>query len=134
MSAIRYAHSKGVVVVGAAGNAAESAVAYPARTNYVISVGGTTEHGLPFAAWPKSTARAAVRAYRTAEVGITAAASPDDVETAIRDFVQAINALPGIETTEREDTGEAIAQLAGQAPLPISADLAQAWFDAERDF
>ena len=45
VSAIRYAHSKGVVVVGAAGNAAESAVAYPARTNFVISVGGTTEHG-----------------------------------------------------------------------------------------
>ena len=45
VSAIRYAHSKGVVVVGAAGNAAESAVAYPARTTYVISVGGTTEHG-----------------------------------------------------------------------------------------
>ncbi len=45
VSAIRYAHSKNVVVVGAAGNAAESAVAYPARTNYVISVGGTTEHG-----------------------------------------------------------------------------------------
>jgi serine protease len=45
VSAIRYAHQKGSVVVGAAGNAAESAVAYPARTNYVISVGGTTEHG-----------------------------------------------------------------------------------------
>ncbi|MFL5839466.1 MAG: S8 family serine peptidase [Thermoleophilaceae bacterium] len=45
VSAVRYAHHKGVVVVGAAGNAAESAVAYPARTNYVISVGGTTEHG-----------------------------------------------------------------------------------------
>jgi serine protease len=45
VSAIRYAHHKGSVVVGAAGNAAESAVAYPARTNYVISVGGTTEHG-----------------------------------------------------------------------------------------
>src|SRR4051812_5138044 len=45
VSAIRYPHQRGVVVVGAAGNAAESAVAYPARTNYVISVGGTTEHG-----------------------------------------------------------------------------------------
>src|SRR3954453_21806168 len=45
VSAVRYAHSKGTVVVGAAGNAAESAVAYPARTNSVISVGGTTEHG-----------------------------------------------------------------------------------------
>jgi serine protease len=45
VAAVRYAHTKGAVVVGAAGNAAESAVAYPARTNYVISVGGTTEHG-----------------------------------------------------------------------------------------
>jgi serine protease len=45
VAAIRYAHRKGVVVVGAAGNAAETAVAYPARTSYVISVGGTTEHG-----------------------------------------------------------------------------------------
>jgi serine protease len=45
VAAVRYAHTKGAVVVGAAGNAAETAVAYPARTNYVISVGGTTEHG-----------------------------------------------------------------------------------------
>jgi hypothetical protein len=90
--------------------------------------------GLDALARPKRTARAAVRAYRTAEIGITAAASPGDVETAIRGFVQAVNALPGIETTGREDAGEAVAQLAGRAPMPIDADLAQAWFDAERDF
>ena len=45
ISAVRFAHRKGAVVVGAAGNAAETAVAYPARTSHVISVGGTTEHG-----------------------------------------------------------------------------------------
>ena len=45
VSAIKFAHSKGVVVVGAAGNAAETAVAYPARTTHVISVGATTERG-----------------------------------------------------------------------------------------
>ena len=45
IAAIRYAHRRGSIVVGAAGNAAETAVAYPARTSYVISVGGTTEHG-----------------------------------------------------------------------------------------
>jgi serine protease len=44
VSAVHYARAKGAVVVGAAGNAAEGAVAYPARTSYVISVGGTTEH------------------------------------------------------------------------------------------
>jgi hypothetical protein len=94
----------------------------------------TTEYALPFSAWPKSTARAAVRAYHSARNSIVAAASPADVETAVRSFVHAINALPGIETTEREDAGEAVAQLAGQAPMRIAADLARSWFDAERDF
>jgi serine protease len=44
LSALRYAHSKGVVVVGAAGNGAEEAIAYPAKSSDVISVGATTEH------------------------------------------------------------------------------------------
>jgi serine protease len=45
IKAIRYAHLKGAVVVGASGNEAYGSVAYPARATYVISVGATTEHG-----------------------------------------------------------------------------------------
>ena len=45
ISAIRYAHRKGVLVVAAAGNEAHRAIAYPARAPYVVSVGATTEHG-----------------------------------------------------------------------------------------
>ena len=45
ISAIRYAHRKGVMVVAAAGNEAHRAIAYPARAPYVVSVGATTEHG-----------------------------------------------------------------------------------------
>jgi serine protease len=45
VSAVRFAHSRGSVVVGAAGNGTDTAVAYPARTNFAISVGATTEHG-----------------------------------------------------------------------------------------
>jgi serine protease len=45
ISAIRYAHRKGVIVVAAAGNEAHRAIAYPARAPYVVSVGATTEHG-----------------------------------------------------------------------------------------
>jgi serine protease len=45
LSALHYAHSKGVLVVGASGNAAAQAVAYPARSDNVLSVGATTEHG-----------------------------------------------------------------------------------------
>jgi serine protease len=45
VSAVRYAHRKGAVLVAAAGNEADSSVAYPARTIHVISVGATTIDG-----------------------------------------------------------------------------------------
>ena len=45
ISAIRYAHRKGVVLVAAAGNTEDTRVAYPARARNVIAVGATTEHG-----------------------------------------------------------------------------------------
>jgi serine protease len=44
ISAIRFAHGKGAVVVAAAGNESDANVAYPARARYAISVGATTEH------------------------------------------------------------------------------------------
>ena len=45
ISAIRYAHRRGVVVVAAAGNEGTRTIAYPARAPYVIAVGATTQHG-----------------------------------------------------------------------------------------
>jgi serine protease len=45
LDALRYARRKGVLVVGASGNASRASVAYPARANDVLSVGATTEHG-----------------------------------------------------------------------------------------
>jgi serine protease len=44
LDALRHARRKGVLVVGASGNAAARAVAYPARSADVLSVGATTEH------------------------------------------------------------------------------------------
>lgn len=44
ISAVRFAHRKGVLVVAAAGNEYDASVAYPARARYAISVGATTEH------------------------------------------------------------------------------------------
>jgi len=44
ISAIRYAHRKGSVLVGASGNAEDTRVAYPALAGHVIAVGATTEH------------------------------------------------------------------------------------------
>jgi serine protease len=45
LSAIRYAHRRGAVLVAAAGNQADIAVAYPARADSVIAVGATTVTG-----------------------------------------------------------------------------------------
>lgn len=45
LNAIRHARRKGALVVGASGNAAAAAVAYPARSSDVLSVGATTQHG-----------------------------------------------------------------------------------------
>ena len=45
IEAIDYAHRHGVLVVAAAGNEGHTAIAYPARAPYVVSVGATTEHG-----------------------------------------------------------------------------------------
>jgi serine protease len=45
LSAVRFAHRKGAVLVAAAGNTEDSRVAYPARAKHVIAVGATTEHG-----------------------------------------------------------------------------------------
>src|SRR3954454_8503164 len=48
LSAIRFAHARGVVIVAAAGNTGTRylrRVAYPARADDVIAVGATTRHG-----------------------------------------------------------------------------------------
>jgi serine protease len=45
LSALRYARRRGVVVVAAAGNQADIAVAYPARAQSAIAVGATTVTG-----------------------------------------------------------------------------------------
>jgi serine protease len=45
ISAIAYAHAKGVVLVAAAGNDGADQIAYPAADSDVISVGATTEDG-----------------------------------------------------------------------------------------
>lgn len=93
-----------------------------------------TEHGLPFSAWPSRAARAAVKAFRAAETAIGAAPTADAVEDAVRGFVRAVNRLPGIETTEREDAAAAVALLTAATPHGDLRAEAGSWFDAARDF
>jgi serine protease len=45
LEALRFARLHGVLVVAAAGNEAQTAIAYPARARNVVAVGASTEHG-----------------------------------------------------------------------------------------
>ncbi len=71
-----------------------------------------TEYGLPFSGWPKRTASKATRAFAAAAKAIARAETVEECYEAIDGFLAVANDLPGIETTEREDLGEAVQMLA----------------------
>ncbi|OBZ18131.1 hypothetical protein A8L34_00650 [Bacillus sp. FJAT-27264] len=96
-----------------------------------------TEFGRPFSSWPKRQAKLANEAFNVAQATLAQARSFADAEAAITAFTMRFNTLKGIETTEREDLGEAVWQLSQSHHLigqPITEEMAQSWFDAARDY
>jgi len=95
------------------------------------------QYGRPFSSWPKRQAKLANEAYDLALSALSQARSFKDAEAAITAFTLRFNNLKGMETTEREDLGEAVWQICqsdhhiGQ---PITEEMAQRWFDAARDY
>ncbi|MGU3628255.1 transcriptional regulator [Comamonas sp. C24C] len=95
------------------------------------------EYGRPFAGWPAARARIAYAAYDLAEQEIGTASSLDHVQAALTTFTARFNTVKGIETSEREDLGLAVQQLA-QLPaalaLKLTHEQAGQWFDENRDY
>ena len=97
----------------------------------------TTEFGRPFSSWPKRLAILANEAYTVAQAALAQAQSFADAEATVTAFTERFNTLKGIETTEREDLGEAVWQLSQsihQIGQPITEEMAQGWCDAARDY
>ncbi|OZB92462.1 hypothetical protein [Paenibacillus sp. XY044] len=97
----------------------------------------STEFGRPFSSWPKRLAKVANEAYNVAQASLSQARSLADAEAAITAFTVRFNILKGIETTEREDLGEAVWQLSQSDHLigqSITEEMAQRWFDAARNY
>ncbi|MEC0245125.1 hypothetical protein P4H65_04880 [Paenibacillus chitinolyticus] len=97
----------------------------------------STEFGCPFSSWPKRLAKLANEAYNAAQADLAQARSFADAEAVITAFTVRFNTLKGIETTEREDLGEAVWQLSQSDHLigrPITEEMAQRWFDAARNY
>ncbi|AKP90126.1 hypothetical protein [Achromobacter ruhlandii] len=96
-----------------------------------------SEYGRPFAGWSARAAKSANTAYDAALAALAEAADVQAVQAAIAAFAAHFNGMKGIETSEREDIGEAVwqfSQHARLAALGVSEDQAQAWFDAVRDY
>lgn len=96
-----------------------------------------SEFGRPFSAWPKRSAKQANEAYDRALASLAAAGTLAEAETALTHFTAGFNTLKGIETSERDDLGEAIWQLGRSEHalrLGVDDDLAQRLFDAARDY
>lgn len=95
------------------------------------------EYGRPFAAWRGSAAKAANAAYDVALAALEQARDAQAAQAAIVAFVERFNRAKGIETSEREDIGEAVwqfSQLAHVAALGVGEEQAMQWFDQTRDY
>ena len=57
-----------------------------------------------------------------------------EVRSLLEGLITVINGLPNIETTEREDTYEAVCQLAEVASFAIEEEKITQWFDQAREF
>lgn len=91
------------------------------------------EYGLPFGAWPRRTAVRATRAFADASKRIAGATTREECLAVVEDFVRVANGLPGIETSEREDLGEAVWLLSSLSEH-LDAAAATARFDEVREF
>ncbi len=94
----------------------------------------TAEYGIPFSTWEEKNEKNAVKAYKRCVSQIKRSGTEDEVHQAVIGLIKVINGMDGIETSEREDVGEAVGQLKEYAPIEISPEKWELWFDEERDF
>lgn len=93
--------------------------------------------GKPFNDWRGKTAKQAKEAYATAVDEINAAKVLSDVEQAVIKFTRFFNDKKNIETSEREEIGDAVwklSQLDKIIELGLDEDILSDWFDQNRDY
>ena len=93
-----------------------------------------TEFNIPFASWEGKNGREAMKAYKETLKAVKKAKEEKEVRSLLEGLIAVINGLPNIETTEREDTYEAVCQLADVASFEIDEEKIQLWFDEAREF
>jgi hypothetical protein len=75
-----------------------------------------------------------MKAYKETLKAVKKAKEEKEVRSLLEGLIAVINGLPNIETTEREDTYEAVCQLAEVASFAIEEEKITQWFDQAREF
>jgi len=94
----------------------------------------TTEYGIPFDAWTGKNAKIAIRTYKATVKKLKKVKTESEAKEILTEFARVFNELPQIETTERENIGEAVEQLRQVPAIEIDAKKASQWFDEVRDY
>ena len=98
--------------------------------------GGKASTGGP-SGWSGRQAKAANAAYDAARDALDGAADIKAAQAAITAFAAHFNQMKGIETSERDDIGEAVWQFSQRDSalrLGVTEEQAQRWLDAVRDY
>lgn len=112
----------------------ERQMSYSSVTKLRRQVWFVTEYGIPFSEWEDKTAKKATRAYKACYNKIKKAETEKELHEAVKEFIEKINRLDGIETTEREDVYTAITQLKEGTVIDIAPEKWEQWFDEVREF
>lgn len=114
--------------------AKERTLSHSSVSKLRTSIWFTTEYGIPFSNWEGKKATLAVKTYKATLKKLKKAKEEQAIKELLVAFTKTFNTFPAIETTEREDIGEAINQLRQVPALEIDATKAYQWFDAYRDY
>lgn len=94
----------------------------------------TTVYGIPFSGWEEKLEKKAIRLYKSAMKKLKKCTDEEEAEVLIKEFTLAFNEFPAMETSEREDIGEAVLQLIQIPSFIIDAKKGILWFDQVRDY
>lgn len=112
----------------------EKTMGYSSITKLRKPIWFVTEYGIPFSTWEDKNAKKATTAYKNCFHKIMKSQSEDEVRESVVEFIQKINKLKNIETTEREDVYTAISQLIEHSSFDIPLEKWSLWFDETRYF
>lgn len=93
-----------------------------------------TNYGIPFSYWGGVNEKKATSAYKKCLKEVKGANTEGEIKEAIINFVEKINRLENIESTERDDVYISLCTIMKNAPIEIDNQKWETWFEQVREF